>query len=106
MLNHYGWSETLQHAFAPFAARGLSPARVVAQHRSLWRLATETGEAEGRLSGRFAHEAAPLSTIGGGYPVTGDWVAVEPHADFAVIAALLPRRTTFTRQAAGTGQTP
>ncbi|MBS0363404.1 MAG: ribosome small subunit-dependent GTPase A [Proteobacteria bacterium] len=105
MLTHYGWSDTLHHDFAPFAARGLAPARVIAQHRGLWRLATDAGETEGRISGRFAHEAAALSRNRDGYPVTGDWVAAEAYADFAVIARVLPRRTAFTRQAAGTGQT-
>src|ERR1700744_1154978 len=100
MLISYGWGEALQHDFAPFAQRGLQPARVIAQHRGLWRLATDNGETEGRLGGRFAHEARD-----GGYPVTGDWAAIQPHADFAVIEAVLPRRTAFNRQAAGTGQT-
>ena len=72
MLTNYGWSDALQNDFAPFAARGLHPARVIAQHRGLWRLAANTGETEGRLSGRFAHEA-----IEGAYPVAGDWVAIE-----------------------------
>ncbi|HEY3951706.1 ribosome small subunit-dependent GTPase A [Phenylobacterium sp.] len=99
MLTHYGWSDALQHDFAPYAARGLAPARVTAQHRGLWRLMGEAGEMEGRLSGRFVHQA-----FEGGYPVTGDWVAVEPHGEGATIAAVLPRASAFTRQAAGTGQ--
>src|SRR5581483_1110781 len=103
MLTLYGWSELLQRDFAPFAARGLEPARVTAQHRGLWRLATAAGETEGRLSGHFAHQAAQDAERGG-HPVAGDWVAVEPAPDFALIAALVPRRTAFVRQAAGTGQ--
>lgn len=101
MLKTYGWSPALQHDFTPFAARGLVPARVVVQQRGLYRVVTEGGELEGRISGRLAHEAAPLSRIGGGYPVTGDWVAVELKGDAAVIAAVLPRATAFTRMAAG-----
>ena len=99
MLSTYGWSETLRHDFEPFAAQGLVPARILVQQRSLYRLVTETGELEGRLSGRFAHEAAD-----GGYPVTGDWVAVELKEGVAVIAAVLPRSTAFTRMAAGTSK--
>lgn len=100
MLSTYGWSETLQHDFAPHAARGLIPARVVVQQRGLWRLVCETGEIEGRLSGRFAHEA-----LEGGYPVAGDWVAVDSQGGLALIAAVLPRRTAFLRKAAGQAQT-
>ncbi|HZZ32081.1 MAG TPA: GTPase RsgA, partial [Phenylobacterium sp.] len=99
MLGAYGWSGALQHDFEPFAAQGLVPARILVQQRSLYRLVVETGELEGRLSGRFTHEAAD-----GSYPVTGDWVAVELKDDIAVIAAVLPRSTAFTRMAAGTAK--
>jgi ribosome biogenesis GTPase / thiamine phosphate phosphatase len=99
LLSSYGWSEKLQHDFWPLATQGLVPARVIVQQRNLYRLAAETGEIEGRISGLFRHEAAE-----GGYPVTGDWVAVELKDDAAVIAHILPRATAFTRMAAGTGK--
>jgi ribosome biogenesis GTPase / thiamine phosphate phosphatase len=99
MLKSYGWSDALQHDFQPFAAQGLVPARVIVQQRNLYRLVAEAGEIEGRISGRFAHEAAD-----GGYPVTGDWVAAELKGGAAVIAQVLPRRTAFTRMAAGTAK--
>lgn len=96
MLSAYGWSDALQNDFTPFAAQGLVPARVTVQQRGRFRLITEAGEAESRISGRFAHEAAE-----GDYPVTGDWVAVELKAGVAVIQHVLPRATVFTRKAAG-----
>jgi ribosome biogenesis GTPase len=99
LLSNYGWSDKLQHDFQPFAAEGLVPARVIVQQRNLYRLVTDAGETEGRISGLFRHEAAE-----GGYPVTGDWVAVEMKGDAAVIAHILPRATAFTRMAAGTGK--
>jgi ribosome biogenesis GTPase len=98
-LRDYGWSDSLQQAFQPYAAQGLVPARVIVQQRNLYRLVTNAGETEGRISGLFRHEAAE-----GGYPVTGDWVAVEMKGDAAVIAHILPRATAFTRMAAGTGK--
>jgi ribosome biogenesis GTPase len=99
LLSNYGWSDKLQHDFQPFAAEGFVPARVIVQQRNLYRLVTDAGETEGRISGLFRHEAAE-----GGYPVTGDWVAVEMKGDAAVIAHILPRATAFTRMAAGTGK--
>lgn len=96
MLTDYGWSDPLRQAFAPFHDRGLAPARVLVQHRGLYRIAGEAGEAEARVSGRFAHDAPD-----GGYPVTGDWVAAEVSGDLAIIHAVLPRRTAFQRRAAG-----
>jgi len=99
LLSQYGWSQALQHDFQPYAAQGLVPARVIVQQRNLYRLVTEAGETEGRISGLFRHEAAD-----GGFPVTGDWVAVEMKGDAAVIAHILPRSTAFTRMAAGTAK--
>jgi ribosome biogenesis GTPase len=99
VLSQYGWSDKLRHDFQPYAAQGLVPARVIVQQRNLYRLVTDAGETEGRISGLFRHEAAE-----GGYPVTGDWVAVEMKGDAAVIVHILPRATAFTRMAAGTAK--
>lgn len=98
MIDLYGWSDALQTAFAPYAAQGLLPARVTAQHRGLWRLATPLGELSGRLTGRFASAAAQ-----GEHPVVGDWLAISTTGDppDALIHALMPRRTVFARRAAG-----
>jgi ribosome biogenesis GTPase / thiamine phosphate phosphatase len=98
MIEFYGWSDPLHAAFEQYAARGFIPARVTAHHRSLWEIATPKGEMTGRLSGRFALDATP-----GQHPVVGDWLAVshaEGTAD-ALIHAVLPRRTVFSRRAAG-----
>lgn len=98
MIKDFGWSDSLQAAFAPHAAAGFSPARVIAHHRGLWRLITEAGECFGRLSGRFAAEAAL-----GEHPVVGDWLAID-RADAegdALIHALMPRKSAFARRAAG-----
>jgi ribosome biogenesis GTPase len=96
LITLYGWSDALQRDFAPLAAQGLSPARVIVQQRGRYRLAADTGETEGRVSGRFAHEAAE-----GDYPVTGDWAAVELKGGVAIIQHVMPRATVFTRKAAG-----
>lgn len=98
MIKQFGWNDALQTAFEPHAAADMSPARVVAHHRGLWRLVTPTGECAGRLSGRFAAEAAA-----GEHPVVGDWLAVRRVDDHgnALIHALMPRKSAFTRRAAG-----
>ena len=97
-LTPYGWSDALRQSFQPFADQGLSPARVIVQQRGHYRIVTEAGEGEAKISGRFAHEAAE-----GGYPVTGDWVAIEPDpkGGLAMIQAVLPRASVFTRRAPG-----
>ena len=50
MIDLFGWSEALQAAFAPHAAQGFVPARVLAQHRGLWRVITAEGERTARLA--------------------------------------------------------
>lgn len=103
MLITYGWSDALQCDFAPFAAQGLTPARVVLQQRGRYGLVAEDAEIAGAPSGRLQHEAEL-----GGLPVAGDWVAIQrPQADgLAVIRHVLPRRSAFVRKAAGTGEAP
>jgi ribosome biogenesis GTPase len=93
LLTTYGWSERLQRDFTPHAAEGLAPGRVVVQQRGRWRLITEAGEIDAELAGRFVREAAE-----GGFPVAGDWVAVQPGG---LIRAVLPRSSAFIRWAAG-----
>lgn len=98
MLRAFGWTDLLQTAFSPHNARGLSPARVIAHHRGLWRLITDAGECAGRMSGRFAAEAAE-----GEHPVVGDWLAID-RADAdgdATIHAVMARKSAFARRAAG-----
>jgi len=101
LIKPFGWSDALSQQFAPHAELGLTPGRVVVQHRGQYDLITPEGEAKATISGRFAHEAGE-----GGYPVTGDWVAVSLDAGAATIHAVLPRRTAFIRKAAGQGQIP
>jgi len=100
LIDQYGWSETLGHDFAPHAARGLLPGRVLIQQRGQYDIITDTGELVAEISGRLARDAAP-----GGLPVVGDWVAVSVREDerAATIHAVLPRRTGFSRKAAGPG---
>ncbi len=99
MIDLYGWSDALQASFAPHAADGLAPARVLAQHRGLWRVMTVEGERNARLSGRFAADASP-----GEHPVVGDWLAVSGEGvDEVTVHALIPRRSAFSRRAVSGG---
>ena len=94
-----GWCDFFADAFVPFAQSGLSAARVVVQHRGGYALCSEQGEVTAEVTGRFRHGAAATSD----FPVVGDWVAIGflPDEDKAVIHAVLPRRSKFSRMAAG-----
>ena len=87
-LDELGWGPHFELAFAPFRERGLMPARVATQHRGGFELLGEEGPRAGVAAGALK-----------ALPAVGDWVAAAPVADEdkAVIEAVLPRRTAFTR---------
>jgi ribosome biogenesis GTPase len=98
-LTAIGWTARLADAFAPHAAEGLIPARVALEHTHIYRVFTEGGEWLARVSGRLRHQAAGRVD----FPGVGDWVALEPPVEGADarIRAVLPRRSRFSRRAAG-----
>lgn len=99
LLARLGWTERLDEMFAPHAAEGLLPGRVALEHTHIYRVLTESGERLARVAGRLRHQASTRAD----FPAVGDWVALEPapHGGDARIAALLPRRSRFSRRAAG-----
>lgn len=96
-----GWSPSRAEEFVPHAAAGCVPARVAAQHRGGYVVYAESGERPAEVAGQLRHAALGHADL----PAVGDWVAVRdaPEADAATIHALLPRRTVFSRKAAGDG---
>lgn len=100
-LADLGWSDALALVFAPHAAAGLEPARVVCElRRNFYAVHTASGEVLGECGGGFFHHARKPDE----FPAVGDWVAVRFRAGErrADIHAVLPRRTKFSRRAAGT----
>ena len=100
-LLKYGWNTGWDTAFAqqPPAMQQLTPARVIAQFSHSYNLMTESGEHSAVVTGKFEFNAAKR----GDYPAVGDWVIVEmlPGENRSVIHAVLPRRTSMVRKAAG-----
>jgi ribosome biogenesis GTPase / thiamine phosphate phosphatase len=97
-----GWdahfARALEDVRAIDPSHELTPARVVAQHRTVWSVATEDGDLGATLAGRL-RAAAPADS--GLNPVAGDWVACACHGDTASIRHVLQRRSTFTRRRPG-----
>src|SRR6187402_1429455 len=99
-----GWDAGWDQAFAPFAAGGRRPARVVAVHKETAIVRGDVGgDRPATVSGRFRFDALAASD----FPAVGDWVALDGGTaadaspdDAAVIAAVLPRRAAFVRSAA------
>ena len=98
-LSKFGWSDSVAARFERSVAGELQPARVLAEHRGSYVLATKTGEIDGSVSGRFRYDAMSSEE----FPAVGDWVGYEPGAAgaAAIIRAVLPRQTQFARPARG-----
>jgi ribosome biogenesis GTPase / thiamine phosphate phosphatase len=101
-LNDLGWDDRWASQLGELNDEQLIAGRVAAQHRGVYVLWTELGEAHAELAGRLRHDLE----IGAELPAVGDWVAVRPHPSGATtIQAVLPRRTSFSRKENLTGST-
>ena len=92
-LKDLGWDAFFEDAFEPYAADNLIPARVSARHHGPCELLTENGRMGGLPAGKLSDEELPA---------VGDWVAARPvdGERKAIIEAVLPRRTSFSRKEA------
>lgn len=92
-LTPYGWDSGFADSFAPHAARGLAPGRIVRVDRGRCDLVVEDPD------GGVRTVAADTALVTTGDPLnimcTGDWAAVDLATGY--VQALLPRRTAFVR---------
>jgi ribosome biogenesis GTPase len=99
-LAQLGWDDFFAEAFALYGAAGLIPARITLELKGYFEVTGEMGARLAECSGKFAHSTRTAAD----YPTIGDWVAVSPQPGDdrrAWIEAVLPRRTKFSRRAAG-----
>ena len=97
-LDQWGWTEYWEDQARTLGADPSQVARVTGQDRGSWSVQTREGPSPGRIP-----SAAGLQPP----PVVGDWVVAEPGpepTDPWSLRAVLPRRSTISRGAAGTGQ--
>lgn len=97
-LQTLGWNPFFSDAFKQLALEHTVPARVVRQDKNRYRIHEGEALRFAVLPGKHLHnpESAPR-------PAVGDWVAIEvkPGDTLAVIQAVLPRRSSFSRKEAG-----
>jgi ribosome biogenesis GTPase len=98
-LESLGWSEFFESAFQPYRERGHFRGRVVLEERGAYRLYTEQGEMSARVRGKLRFDSESSAD----FPAVGDWVAVSRRERDGLhqIQAVLPRRSKFSRKAAG-----
>ena len=99
ILHALGWTDALALAFASEQRAGLIPGRVALEHNHVYRVLTEEREWLAEAAGRVKYLAADRTEL----PAVGDWVALwpDPAGGRAVIEAVLPRKSWFSRKVAG-----
>lgn len=97
-LAQIGWDED-RDSLMRTSHPDLIPARVIVEHRHSYSVLTAGGEMSAEVTGRMRHEALLKREL----PAVGDWVAARPVPGEAkvMIEAVLPRRSSFSRDVAG-----
>ncbi len=98
-LQDLGWNPFFENSLDGSDNNNHSPARVAEEHRNSYIVYSELGEHKAELTGKFRFTARDRSD----FPTVGDWVVADflSGGDTAVVHALLPRKSSFSRKVAG-----
>ncbi|UZJ78353.1 ribosome small subunit-dependent GTPase A [Fictibacillus sp. KU28468] len=98
-LKQLGWDLFFEEGYASFDKESYTVGRVALEHKGMYRLFTEHGELLAEVTGKLRHMASERQD----YPAVGDWVVItaRPEEKKASIHAILPRKSKFSRKAAG-----
>lgn len=97
-LQALGWNNDFAENFASYKKLGYEVARVTSQHKNIYRLIGKQGELVAQVSGKLHYQADQVAD----FPAVGDWVVIScANENTAVIHAILPRQTKFSRKIAG-----
>lgn len=98
VAKEWGWSPFFAEAFKPWEKSGYLAARVIRGEKNFFRVCSPQGDLTVRFAGKIRHKAIDRA----GLPVVGDWVVVEPQpGERGIIHALLPRKSSFSRNLSG-----
>jgi len=98
-LQDIGWNSFFQKSYRALQIPDTMPARVITELKDAFQVYTECGELTAAVSGRMRHFAESEER----YPAVGDWVVIKRlnNERKAVIHAVLPRKSKFSRKVAG-----
>ena len=99
ILKKLGWNPSFANEFEKLDMPDCVPARVTSQSKYSYQIHGECGYIDAKSSGKILHDI----NKGANYPVVGDWVAVKlaMAGGAAVIEAMLPRKSSFSRKVPG-----
>ena len=98
-LHALGWDDGFAADFQPFGAEGFVPARVTLEHQHIYTVHTGHSDLLATVAGSLRHRVVARRE----FPAVGDWVVLRAleAGRRAVIHAVLPRRSKFSRKVAG-----
>jgi ribosome biogenesis GTPase / thiamine phosphate phosphatase len=98
-LEILGWNPFFQEHFQKLNIPDTVPARVISESRNSFQVYSKYGVLTAGIAGKMRYQVKAEDL----YPTVGDWVAVKPLVDEkkAIILALLPRKSRFSRKVAG-----
>jgi len=98
-LEKFGWNSFFAKSFEPYAKEGYEAGRVAIQHKAHYVLYTAHGDRRGEVAGKMHYLARGPQD----FPAVGDWVVMRSRKQegTATIYDILPRKSKFSRKAAG-----
>lgn len=98
-LVNLGWNKELEGHMVSYQESGYSYGRVSLEHKRIYRVILENGEVLAEISGKMRFFAERRED----YPAVGDWVVISPRLEEqkGTIHGILPRKSRFSRKAAG-----
>ncbi len=99
-LQTFGFNDYFEKEFEQYQDAGYAVGRVALEHKRMYRVWTEEEELLCEVSGKFSFLAESRDD----FPAVGDWVVLKTRAgeNRGTIHAVLPRKSKFSRKAAGT----
>ncbi len=98
-LDTLGWNPFFEKNFEQYKDLEYIPARIFGEQKQLYQVYSSQGELAAEVSGKMLYTALSRADL----PVVGDWIVLQtpPDGGHAIIHALLPRKTSFSRKVAG-----
>ncbi|SHJ48994.1 ribosome biogenesis GTPase [Geosporobacter subterraneus DSM 17957] len=97
-LKVLGWNSDYETYFQQHYGQGYVPGRVTVEHKRIYRVLTEQGEILAELKGKLRYAATGRED----FPAVGDWAALSLREENrGLIHGILPRKSKFSRKAAG-----
>jgi ribosome biogenesis GTPase len=95
-LSDLGYNSYFQNEFLKLGDTSFLPARVISEHKGMYRVQNERGEFLGEISGKLRYTASSREN----FPTVGDWVCIQEFDGEAkcIIHGILPRKTKLSRK--------